>query len=54
MGSPPQPGHFDRVEIYTDHTITNAVGLGHRELLLVALLTGGDYDVSHSGRAISV
>ena len=54
MDSPPQLGHFDRVEIYTDHTITNAVGLSHGELLLVALLNGGDYDMSCSSCAISV
>ncbi|KAF8125271.1 PIN domain-like protein [Boletus edulis] len=39
-----QPRHFDRVEIYTDYAVANAAGLSHGDLLLIALLSGGDYD----------
>ncbi|KAF8441336.1 PIN domain-like protein [Boletus edulis BED1] len=40
-----QPRHFDRVEIYTDYAVANAAGLSHGDLLLIALLSGGDYDL---------
>ncbi|KAF8131850.1 PIN domain-like protein [Boletus edulis] len=46
-----QPRHFDRVEIYTDYAVANAAGLSHGDLLLIALLSGGDYDggIPHCG-----
>jgi len=44
--SPTNPGHFDRVEIYTDHVITAAMELKRPRLILIAVLGGGDYDVS--------
>ena len=40
------PGHFDRVEIYTDHAITAATEPRRPALILIAVLAGGDYDVS--------
>ena len=40
------PGHFDRVEIYTDHAIAATTELRRPALILIAILAGGDYDVS--------
>ncbi|KAF8440776.1 PIN domain-like protein, partial [Boletus edulis BED1] len=43
---PEPPGHFDRVGVYTDHVIASAAGMSHEDLVLIAILSGGDYDVS--------
>ena len=40
------PGHFNQVEIYTDHAIAAATELQRPALILIAILAGGDYDVS--------
>ena len=46
LGSPEPPGHFDRIEIYTDHAIASATGMSREDFILIAMLSGGDYDVS--------
>ena len=46
LGSPEPPGHFDHVEIYTDHAIASATGMSCEDFILIAMLSSGDYDVS--------
>ncbi|KAF8128272.1 PIN domain-like protein [Boletus edulis] len=45
------PGILTEFEIYTDYAVANAAGLSHGDLLLIALLSGGDYDggIPHCG-----
>ena len=41
-GSPEPPSHFDCVKGYTDHAIATATGMGHEDLILIAILSGGE------------
>ena len=43
--SPTNPGHFNQIEIYTDHAITAAMELMQPGLILIAVLAGSDYNV---------
>lgn len=51
LTSPTNPGHFDSIEIYTDCVISATTGLQPPGLVLMAILCGGDYDVSVQGIA---
>ena len=44
--SPDSPRHFENIEIYTDQSVSTRLGLTRAELVLVALLVGGDHSVS--------
>lgn len=46
--SPDSPRHFENIEIYTDQLVSTRLGLTRAELVLVALLVGGDHSVSSS------
>ncbi|KAN0097872.1 PIN domain-like protein [Tylopilus felleus] len=49
------PDYFDCVEVYTDHTIASTAGMGHEDLILITILSGGDYNdgVAHCGIKIA-
>lgn len=44
--SPDSPRHFDNVEIYTEQAIIGSVHLTRADMVLIALVSGGDYNVS--------
>ncbi|KIK73256.1 hypothetical protein PAXRUDRAFT_21062 [Paxillus rubicundulus Ve08.2h10] len=42
---PDDPRHFNNVEIYTEGAVTGCIHLMHADLIFMALIGGGDYDI---------
>ncbi|KAN0075204.1 PIN domain-like protein [Tylopilus felleus] len=51
---PDSPRHFENIEIYTDQSVSTRLGLTRAELVLVALLVGGDHSDGLPGCGINI